>query len=152
METSLTKTLSNKLKISVHKVYKKYSSFKIVNGYKYKVISDSLIDNNGNKHVIFFGAIPFKKQPFSSTNIEDIIHNVFYSRSSFESKVKGDNTCILCNTNTNIQLHHLNHIKNICKNSKFIKRLSSLKRKVIPLCKDCHILIHKGLYDKDRLS
>jgi hypothetical protein len=34
----------------------------------------------------------------------------------------------------------------------FQAKMALLNRKQVPLCRDCHILVHKGLYDSTKLS
>lgn len=53
IETSLMKTLANKFKSTVTKMYKKYGATQIVNNTSYKVIKES-------NDSVYFGAIPLK--------------------------------------------------------------------------------------------
>jgi hypothetical protein len=44
-------------------------------------------------------------------------------------------------------MHHLKHIRTInIKLSTFDQNLAKMNRKQIPLCKECHIAVHKGEY------
>lgn len=152
MECSLTKTLANKFKISVKKVYKRFSSFKTVDNFKYKVLAETIIDKQGNEHIAYFGAIPFKRRPFKNNSIIDIITYYYSNRNSLKSKII-NKECEICKSTENVQLHHINHIKTIDnKKPKFIQNLIALKRKTIALCENCHRLVHNGLYDGDRLN
>ena len=147
MEQSLTKTLANKLKISVSKIYKRYKSTKIVDGYTYKVIQDVIVDENNKEHIAYFGAIPLKRQKFKNNSINDSYNSFFNSRNSLASKLI-NKKCDLCNSDENIEIHHINNLKNIDPNkSVFLKRMIAMKRKTIALCKRCHNSIHNGNYD-----
>ena len=129
MEQSLTKTLANKLRTSVSKIYNKYSTTKLVDGYNYKVIQESITDKNGKIHITYFGAIPLKRQKFNNNIIYDsnVIH--YYSRNSLASRLI-NNVCELCGSDDNVQIHHIKHMKDI-KNNKFeyAKRMIAMNRK-----------------------
>lgn len=65
--------------------------------------------------------------------------------------------CIICGTTVNIEVHHTNALrKGTTKKSKkrepFQKFMSSINRKMIPLCKEHHYLIHQGTYDDINLK
>lgn len=56
--------------------------------------------------------------------------------------------CIVCNSTTDIELHHLKHIrKSNLKWDYLTSRMSKINRKQVPLCKNCHIKVHSGKYN-----
>lgn len=62
MQASLVKTIANKLRISVSKVYSKYKNTKVVDGFSYKIISETITNKNtGKSYQAYFGALPLKK-------------------------------------------------------------------------------------------
>jgi len=153
MEISLTKTLACKLKTSVAKVYKRFASMKMVDGYNYKVIAESIVDGKGNTHTAYFGAIPFKRQPFSLKNIiRDDIHIYYYGRNSMMVRLS-NNICELCGSEDAIEIHHIHHMKDVSKSkSEFAKRMIAMNRKTIAVCQRCHNMIHNGSYSSRKLS
>lgn len=61
--------------------------------------------------------------------------------------------CCICNSTTNIEMHHVKHVrKQGNRYTGFHSEMALLNRKQVPLCKDCHIKVHMGLYDEIKLS
>lgn len=60
-----------------------------------------------------------------------------------------ENECRICGLEEDIEMHHVKHLKKgISPNQKaFTKLMATLNRKQIPVCKECHLKIHKGVYD-----
>jgi group II intron reverse transcriptase/maturase len=55
--------------------------------------------------------------------------------------------CANCDSPFRIEMHHVKHIKTINpKLSKFDQALARINRKQVPLCVNCHRLVHKGTY------
>lgn len=63
--------------------------------------------------------------------------------------------CSVCGTKpelgNEIEMHHLKHIRK-GRITGFGQVMKSLNRKTIPVCKECHIKIHKGTYDGYKLK
>jgi len=57
--------------------------------------------------------------------------------------------CCICGQTEQIQMHHVRHIKKMTEKQKkgFTSLLIKLNRKQIPVCHECHRLIHNGKYD-----
>jgi hypothetical protein len=54
--------------------------------------------------------------------------------------------CLVCGAKDNVEMHHVKHIrKGDIKG--FTKIMQILNRKQIPVCRDCHMKIHRGTYD-----
>lgn len=63
------------------------------------------------------------------------------TRNLFERK------CTNCNSEVNIEMHHIKHIKTInTKLNDFYKLVAGINRKQVPLCRNCHVKIHSGKY------
>ncbi|MEO1377321.1 MAG: group II intron reverse transcriptase/maturase, partial [Cyanobacteria bacterium J06635_10] len=61
--------------------------------------------------------------------------------------------CWVCGREDGIEMHHVKHLRKSNKiGSGFIKVMSALNRKQIPVCASCHRQIHAGLYDGISLS
>lgn len=55
--------------------------------------------------------------------------------------------CSSCGSVTNIEMHHLKHIKTInLKLNSFDSMMAKINRKQVPLCKSCHLDVHRGEY------
>lgn len=58
-----------------------------------------------------------------------------------------DMACANCGSSSNIEMHHIRHIKTInVKLSSFDTMLAKINRKQVPLCRKCHVEVHRGLY------
>jgi len=62
-------------------------------------------------------------------------------------------SCFICDTTEQIEMHHVKHVRKQGHRYKgFHAEMALLNRKQVPLCRSCHMLVHKGLYDSYRLS
>jgi group II intron reverse transcriptase/maturase len=69
------------------------------------------------------------------------------SRSSLGRK------CLICHSKGTTEMHHVKHIrKNGVRYRGFQKEMALLNRKQVPLCRECHMKVHDGLYDSIRLK
>jgi thymidine kinase len=58
-------------------------------------------------------------------------------------------SCKACGSKTKVEMHHINKMKNINKNLDYVSQLMiRIKRKQIPLCRVCHMQLHKGKFHK----
>lgn len=61
--------------------------------------------------------------------------------------------CVICHTKTQIEMHHVKHIrKEGIRYGGFTQQMALLNRKQVPLCRECHNKVHSGLYDQIRLK
>lgn len=61
--------------------------------------------------------------------------------------------CCICNTMAKVEMHHVKHVRKKGKRYKgFQSDMALLNRKQVPLCRNCHMAVHRGDYDGVRLS
>ena len=61
--------------------------------------------------------------------------------------------CSICKTMAKVEMHHVKHVRKNGKRYKgFHSDMAILNRKQVPLCRDCHMAVHRGDYDGIRLS
>jgi hypothetical protein len=61
--------------------------------------------------------------------------------------------CALCNSTNNVQMHHIKALADVKKNKdKVSKHIISIKRKQIPLCRECHLKAHGGNWKNTPIS
>ena len=63
--------------------------------------------------------------------------------------------CCICYSNHGVEMHHIKHIrsrKNTKEKQTFTSFMGLINRKQVPVCRDCHLKIHKGVYDGLKLS
>lgn len=69
------------------------------------------------------------------------------SKFSHRTKDVFNESCRICNSTTNIEMHHLKHL-NKNKNKNYLTQIFiNINRKQVPLCQNCHNKVHKGIYD-----
>lgn len=62
-------------------------------------------------------------------------------------------SCVVCDEDQGVAMHHVRHIRQMGKQAKgFTRLMATLNRKQVPVCEDCHTSIHKGKYDGIKLS
>ena len=60
--------------------------------------------------------------------------------------------CVICGSSDKIEVHHIRALKDISKKKDWLSMtMAKFARKQVPVCKSCHIKIHKGIYDGKRL-
>lgn len=60
--------------------------------------------------------------------------------------------CVVCGCTENIEVHHVRALKDISKKKDWLSMtMAKFSRKQVPVCKPCHIKIHKGTYDGERI-
>jgi group II intron reverse transcriptase/maturase len=149
MELSLVHTLSAKLKISVSKVYRKYSQYQMVNGYRYKVLQSIVTDEEtGKKHVFTWGGVPLKRRLFVNKAIDDNILHGYQGSSELVARLLA-HQCELCGKETEeLEGHHINKVKDLPEQfkGKAVPRWAAVmiarKRKTLFVCRICHNEIH----------
>lgn len=149
MEQSLTHTLSAKLKISVNKVYRRYSTHKTVDGYRYKVLQSTVYDEEKDKTYSFtWGGIPLKRRTFVREELKDVVERGYQGSSELVSRLLA-HRCELCGKETdNLEGHHLHRLKDLHKKYKarampyWAMVMVQRQRKTLFVCVDCHHKIH----------
>ena len=146
IETSLTRTLAAKLKLSVPKVYDKFQTTYLVNGRLYKGLQ-AVVPREGKKPLIAkWGGIPLKRKPDAILNDRPPV--VPITRSELEKRLLAD-TCELCGSHEQITVHHVRALKELSRPGRrekplWMKVMSARKRKTLVVCWSCHRKIHAG--------
>lgn len=137
LQHSCAKLIARKLKLhSRAQVFKKFgSNLQIVEGTGKSRKSVSLKLANSYKQIVKFNINP-------SVPLEEVYW-------SLRTKSKLNECCVICKSTENVQMHHIKALKSEYnkKVSGFTKVMIAMNRKQIPVCQNCHIKIHKGLYD-----
>ena len=148
LEYSLAKTLAQKFKISVRKVFKRFGKnitivIKGSPGKKDRKVSFYLNHDWSRKREAF--------QPGSLPDIDRIRTAI---RMETRSKL-GKPCCICGETAGQIVMHHVRHIRKLSHKREtmgFNRILRAINRKQIPVCTVCHGKIHRGEYDGVKLT
>jgi group II intron reverse transcriptase/maturase len=149
MDTSLTKTLAHKHKLSVPKVYDKYSAELNVNGIKYKGLQ-VVVQREGKKPLTAtWGGIPLTWD--TKATLEDQPSRVWGKRSELEKRFLAQ-ICEQCGATAltdKIEVHHIRALKDLEKYTgrdkpRWVQVMAARKRKTLVLCRTCHRDIQYG--------
>lgn len=107
-----------------------------------------LINWERAKEIIKAGVIrKIEKKKYPVAHLDQILTQ----RVNFRTKYKLSLYCCVCGSTTQVEYHHIRHVR-IGKARGFLKVMSQLNRKQIPVCKPCHDNIHSGRYDDMALT
>lgn len=146
METSLVKTLANKLKISVPKVYDRYETTFWVEQKPLKGLQ-TMIQREGKKPLVAqWGGISLKRQIDAVLN--DQPHRIWNRISELEKRLLAD-TCELCGSQENVEVHHIRALKDLKQYGRpekpaWVKHMAAMYRKTLVLCRKCHQDVQYG--------
>ena len=152
MEVSLTKTLANKFKSTVARMYQKYAGKRTVEGFTYKVLVAEVPTKNGTRR-IYWGGIPMKVVKPGTEMLDDNNgqRNVaLSSRTDLVQRLQA-NECEICGSHENCEVHHIRKLadlKNRWRGRKekpaWVLRMIAMQRKTLVVCAKCHDSIHAG--------
>jgi len=150
METSLTKTLASKHKMSVSKVYEKYGVKLKGDGKEYTGLQVIVPKPDTRKKplVATWGGISLTwdiKAP-----LDDHPPKLYHTgRSELVQRLLAD-FCELCGSSKDVEVHHVQAMRKLHEypgrpKPAWVKRMIALKRKTVLLCKRCHEATDHGL-------
>jgi len=150
METSLTKTLAHKFKVSVPKIYEKYGAELVVEGKKYKGLQASIPRKEKDPLVATWGGVPLSWD--MKATIEEQPHRTMIGRSELVQRLLAD-FCEYCGSPEGVEVHHVQAMRKLHEypgrpKPLWVKRMIALKRKTLLLCKRCHEDVEHGLPPK----
>jgi hypothetical protein len=147
MEQSLTKTIAEKQKTSVMKVYQKYGTKVKVGKKSYKAIQ-VVVPREGKKPLVAtWGGQPIKPE-ISKTPDDKIALSYANSRSELLQRIQAQE-CELCGKTEKLEVHHIRALKDLEKypgreKPKWVQKMAAMKRKTLVLCRTCHMDTHAG--------
>jgi Type II intron maturase len=140
METSLTKTLAHKHRMSVRQVYRKYGTTFQVNGKPYKGLA-VVIPREGKKPLIAkWGGLPYKRN--MEATLDDQPPQLYAGRSELEKRLLAQ-ICEVCGSTEELEVHHIRAMKDLHTHSGrekplWMRRMIERKRKTMIVCRTCH--------------
>jgi group II intron reverse transcriptase/maturase len=146
MEISLTKTLAHKLKISVSQVYQRFARSLPTDEGRRKVLRCVITRENKPPLAAQWGNVTLKWN--SQATIWEPHRFPWDERVQLIDRLRAD-TCELCGSQEDVEVHHINHMKTLWKAGKnnppqWIVWMASRRRKTIVVCRRCHWDIHNG--------
>jgi hypothetical protein len=89
-------------------------------------------------------------RPDDKFSFENYFESLVYRHKRHVGNLTGP--CIVCGNPNDIEVHHIRALKHISKKRDWLSTtMAKFNRKQVPVCKSCHIKIHKGIYDGERL-
>jgi len=158
LETSLTKTLAHKLKVSVKKVYEQHQTVDVLT--EMKVLRVIVQRPDKDPLVATFGGISFERVPKGLGDTDFRFEEAWFAAGGNRSEVVQRllaNKCELCGATGPVQMHHIRKLADIDRPGRRPKAtweriMSARKRKTLAVCIDCHKDIHAGRYDGEPLG
>ena len=152
MEVSLTKTLANKFKSTVGRMYQNYGGKRTVQEYTYKVLVVEVPTKNGTRY-IYWGGIPLKVIKTGTEVLDDNNgrRNVtFSSRTDLVQRLQA-NECEICGSQENCEVHHVRKLADLKdrwrgrkEKPAWVTTMIAMQRKTLVVCAKCHVAIHTG--------
>ncbi len=147
METSLTKTLAHKFKVSVPRIYEKYRAELVIDGKKYKGLQVSVPRQDKKPLVATWGGVSLSWD--IKATLEEQPQRIWTGRSELVQRLLAD-FCELCGSPEDVEVHHVQAMRKLHEypgrpKPEWVKRMIALKRKTLLLCKRCHEDVEHGL-------
>lgn len=152
LKYSCLKTLAQKYNTSIRKLLRKYGPELTTQYNKVRYSKDGGLEQKDETSTVELPKYTsFKKKWGISINPVNDNLNIQLSMRT-RSKLLFTNCCI-CGSTRNIEMHHIRHVRKGVKSAQHFNRVLALvNRKQIPVCKECHYMIHKGIYDDINLA
>ncbi len=147
MQTSLLKTLAHKHKSSVSKMARKYGSTVHTPIGPRKCLEAQVLRKNKKPLIARFGGIPLKST-LKTTIKDQYLGRMSLDRSELEQRLLAE-TCEICGSNSNIEVHHIRKLSDINVRGRkpkpdWMHLMAARQRKTLVLCRKCHDDLHAG--------
>ena len=134
---SLASTLAHKESSSIRKVFRKYGK------------DIRFVKPNGREIHFFNQSMRRVKTTSRSPRSVDIQPSWWLRRTQSRLGTQ----CAICGSSDKVEMHHVRHIRKRGQTLKGITLyMSAINRKQLPVCKPCHLDIHRGKYDGASLA
>ena len=148
MGTSLAKTLGHKLRLSVQQVWNRYGTTTTTSSGTYRVLRVA-VDRGGKQAplVAHWGGISLSRRIGAFLN--DQPKRVWNIRHTELLERVLANTCELCGSRVDIEVHHIRHLRDLQRKGRgeppvWVQKMASRHRKTLVVCSACHHAIHNG--------
>lgn len=147
MGTALLKTLACKHRSSVSKQRAKYQSTTVSTNGKTVSCLQVVVNRPGKKPLVAtWGGISLVHK--RRAVIQDKPYQVYGGRTELIKRLTAD-TCELCGSRKNIEVHHIRKLSDLKTKGKaappaWVWIMAARKRKTLVVCRECHTAIHNG--------
>lgn len=149
MEGSLTRTLANKLRISVVQVYRRYGDIIVTEHGTYKGLRVMVPRAGKEPLTAHWGGLSLERPKNATTVvIDDTPVQPRAHRTEVVQRLLAD-TCELCGSTVDVQVHHIRKLSDLRKPGQkelpiWKQRMIARQRKTLVLCLRCHRDVHAG--------
>jgi hypothetical protein len=151
MQTSLLRTLARKHQTSLKATADKYRATTETPYGNLSCVEIVVERANGKKPLVAqFGGIPLRRQEKAILTDLDPAYSQQRGRDRNEliKRLLAD-TCELCGSCTNIEVHHIRKLADLNEKGRkekprWVKKMAQRRRKTLIVCTDCHEHIHRG--------
>jgi group II intron reverse transcriptase/maturase len=146
METSLTKTLAHKYKVSVAQIYRRHQVTTVTERGPRKVLEVRVERDGKEPLVATWGKISLVRD--TNVILHDTPVRVLDKRTDLEKRLLAD-TCEQCGSQENVNVHHIRALKDLTKPGQrekpaWMQQMARRRRKTLVVCRSCHNAIHAG--------
>lgn len=146
MEQSLARTLAHKLRVSVRQIYHRFE-VTLQTEYGPRAGLQVKVERGDKKPLVAtWGGICLRRQPKAVLNDQPL--RIWGARTELEKRLLAQ-TCELCGSEENIQVHHIRALKDLHRRGRaekpaWVKIMAARRRKTLVVCHRCHTAIHAG--------
>jgi hypothetical protein len=153
MERSLVSTLAHKLCISISEVYDRYETIVETPDGPRKALQVTVERGEGKKPLVArWGGLSLARN--RKAILTDVPPFGWSQRSELEKRLLA-NTCELCGSQEQVQVHHIRALKDLQRKGQrerpqWVSIMAARRRKTLIVCHRCHHDIHTGRADGHR--
>lgn len=154
-QESLVKTIAAKHKKGIAWVYSQYRR-QSEHGVTALMVEIHNPNNPNRPLVARFGDRPIHYD--SQATINDNVARMYHGRNELVRRLLA-NQCELCGSSENINVHHVRKLKDVKKRHKgrkepptWVQFMIARNRKTVVVCHRCHVEIHSGRYDRNKVE
>jgi group II intron reverse transcriptase/maturase len=146
METSLTKTLAEKHKVTVSEIYRRHQMTIATERGLRKVLQVRVAREGKNPLVATWGGTNLVRDTNAILNDDPV--PVWNARTEVEQRLLAD-TCELCGSTVKVEVHHIRALADLNQPGRrekpeWMKVMAARRRKTLVACQKCHDDIHNG--------
>jgi group II intron reverse transcriptase/maturase len=147
METSLLRTLAAKHHSTTRKMRAKYkTTTRTPEGKTLRCLEVRVLRDNKPPLIARFGGISLTRQPLAILNDLPFVHK--NRRTEILKRLLAD-TCELCGSHEQIEVHHIRKLADLMRRGRrakpaWVEKMAAMRRKTLVVCRTCHDAILAG--------
>jgi hypothetical protein len=148
MQASLARTLANKHKTSMYAMMRRYAATRVTAHGTMKCLKVEVPRAGRSPLVAVFGGIPLRRKKVALLNDAPVVPPMRWRVTDVVKRLLAD-TCELCGSKVDVQVHHIRKLSDLHKPGRrekpvWMKAMIAKRRKTLVVCQVCHVAIHSG--------